>query len=86
MLEDYATDFIETWSTGHAVYGEHGAKSVHKVFNLLQWTYYSMQPVMRKLQSMLKEYCRLVQPGAKALKPVIINRKRHSEAGNSVLS
>ena len=82
MLEDHAADFIETWPTGHGVYGEHGAD---KVFNLLQRTYCSMQPATRRLQSMLKEHYRLVHPDAKALKPVIIKRKRHL-GENSVLS
>ena len=62
MLEDHATDFIETWSTGHGVYGEHGAESIHKVFNLLQRTYCSMKPATRRLHSMLKEHYRLVHP------------------------
>ena len=85
MLEDHAADFIETWSTGHGVYGEHGAEFIHKVFNLLQRTYCSMQPATRRLQSMLKEHYRLVHPDAKALKPAIIKRKRHL-GENSVLS
>ena len=85
MLEDHAADFIETWSTGHGVYGEHGAESIHTVFNLLQRTYCSMQPATRRLQSMLKEHYRLVHPDAKALKPVIIKRKRNL-GENSVLS
>ena len=61
MLEDHAGDFIETWSTGHGVYGEHGAESIHKVFNLLQRTYCSMQPATRHLQSMLKEQAGEIQ-------------------------
>ena len=59
--------FIETWSTGHGVYGEHGAESIYKILNLLQWTYCSMQPATRRLQSMLKEHYRLVHPDAKAM-------------------
>ena len=43
-------------------------------------------PATRRLQSMLKEHYRLVHPDAKALKPVIIKRKRHLEGENSVLS
>ena len=86
MLEDHAADFTETWSTGHGVYGDHGAESIHKVFNLLQRTYCSMQPATRCLQSMLKEHYRLVHPDAKTLKPVIIQRKRNKEGENSVLS
>ena len=81
MLEDHAADFIETWSTGHGVYGEHGAESIHKVFNLLQPTYCSMQPATRRLQSMLKEHYRLGNPDVKALKPVI-KRKRNPEGEN----
>ena len=81
MLEDHAGDFIETWSTGHGVYGEHGAESIHEVFNLLQRTYYSMRPATRRLQSMLKEHYRLGKPDAKALKPVI-KRKRNPEGEN----
>ena len=86
MLEDHAADFTETWSTGHGSYGEHGAESIHKVFSLLQRTYCSMQPTTRRLQNMLKEHYRLVHPDAKALKPVIIKRKRHPEGEKSVLS
>ena len=51
----HAVDVIETWSTGHGVYGDHGAESTHKVFNLLQKTYCSMKPARRRLQSMLKK-------------------------------
>ena len=74
MLKDHAADFTETWSTGYGD-GEHGAESIHKVFNLLQRTYCSMQPATRRLQSMLEEHYRLVNPDAKAMKPVIIKRK-----------
>ena len=71
MLEDHAdADFIKTWSTDHGVYGEHGAESIHKVFNLLQRTYCSMQPAKRRLRSILKEQYRLVNPDTSALKPV----------------
>ena len=41
-----------------------------------------MQPATRRLQSMLKEHCRLVHPDAKALKPVIIKRKQNPEGKN----
>ena len=37
-----------------------------------------------RLQSMLKEYYRLVHPDAKALKPVILRRKWHPKGENSV--
>ena len=50
MLEDHAADFIETWSTGHGVYGEHGAEFIRKVFGLLQRTCYPMKPATRYLQ------------------------------------
>ena len=76
----------ETLSTGHGVYGEHGAESIHKVFNLLQRTYCSIKPATRHLQSMLKEHYRLIHPDAKALKPVIIKKKWNPEGENSVLS
>ena len=39
MLGDHAAEFIETWSSsGHGVYEEHGAESIHKIFKLLQRT------------------------------------------------
>ena len=85
MIENYAADFIETWSSGHGVYGEHSAESIHKIFRLLQRTYRSMQLAMRRLQSMLKEHYRLVHPDAKTLKPVILKRKQHPKGENSVL-
>ena len=76
MLEDHAADFLETWSSpGHGVYGEDGAESIHKIFRLLQSTYCSMQPAMRRLESMLKQHYSLVHPDAMALKPVILKRK-----------
>ena len=82
MLEDHAADLIETWSTGHRVYGQHGAESIHKILNLLQRTYCSMKPARRHLQRMLKEHYRLVHPDAKALKPIIMKRKRQPEKEN----
>ena len=82
MPEDYESDFMETWSSGHGVYGEHGAESIHKIFRLLQRTYCSMQTATRCLQSMLKEHYRLVHPDAK---PVILQRKRGPKGENSVL-
>ena len=52
---------IENWSfPGHSIYGEHGAKSIHKIFGLLQRTYCSMQPATIRVHSMLKENYRLV--------------------------
>ena len=51
MLEDHAADFIETWSTGHGVYGEHGAEFICKVFSLLQRTCYPMKPATRQASS-----------------------------------
>ena len=54
--EDHAADFIETWSSpGHGVYGEQGAESINKIFRLLQKTYFSLQPPIIRLQSMLKK-------------------------------
>ena len=35
MLETHAADFMGSWKTGHGIHGEHGAKSIHKVFNTL---------------------------------------------------
>ena len=57
MLEDHTVNLIESSSPDHddGVYGEHGAESIHKIFRLLQRTYCSMQPVMIRLQSMLKK-------------------------------
>ena len=76
MLEDHAANFIERSLSGHGVYGDHGAKSIHKILRLMQRTYCSMQPATIRLQSMLKkEHYRLVHPDAKALKPVIPMRK-----------
>ena len=45
----YAADFTETWPSGHGVYGEHGDESIHKIFRLLQRTYFSMQSATRGL-------------------------------------
>ena len=76
MLIDHAAEFIERSSPGDGVYREHGAESIHKIFRLLQRTYYSMKPATISLQSMLKkEHYRLVNSDAKALKPVILKRK-----------
>ena len=82
MLKGHVPNFIGTCSTGLGVYGEHGTESIHKVFNLLQRTYCSTQPAMRRLQSMVKEQYRLVNPDAKALKPVIIKGKQNPEGEN----
>ena len=35
---DHAADFMERWSTGHLIYCEQGAESIHKVFNILRRT------------------------------------------------
>ena len=76
MLEDHAANFIERSLSGHGVYGDHGAKSIHKILRLMQRTYCSMQPATIRLQSMLKkEHYRLVDPAAKALKLAILKRK-----------
>ena len=77
-----AADVIETWSTDHGVYGDHGAESIHKIFNLLQRTHCSMKPARRRLEKMLKEHYRLVHPDKKASKPVIMKGKRHPEGEN----
>ena len=42
LLEDHAADFMERWSKGHGIYGEQGAESIHKVFNVLGRTYSSI--------------------------------------------
>ena len=56
MLEDHAADFIERSSTGHGVYRDHGAESIHKIFKLLQRIYCSIkQPATIRLHSMLKK-------------------------------
>ena len=77
MCKDHAADFIETWSSVHGVYREHGAESIHKIFMLLQRTYCTKQPATRHLQGMLKEHYRLVHPDTKALKPAILKRNQH---------
>ena len=56
-------------------YGEQGAESIHKVFNILKRTYSSIQPASKRLESMMNEHFRLVHPDAKSLKPEIKRRK-----------
>ena len=51
MLEDHTADFIEISLAGHGVCGEHDAKSIHKIFMLLQRTYCLFQPATTLLQS-----------------------------------
>ena len=75
LLEDHAADFMERWSTGHGIYGEQGAESIHKVFNILRRTYSSIQPASKRLESMMNEHLCLVHPDAKSLKPEIKRRK-----------
>ena len=75
LLEDHAADFMERWSTGHGIYDEHGAESIHKVFNILRRTYSSIQPASKRLESMMNEHLCLVHPDAKSLKPEIKRRK-----------
>ena len=75
LLEDHAADFMERWSTGHGIYGEQGAESIHKVFNILRRTYSSIQPASKRLESMMNEHLRLVHPDAKSPKPEIKRRK-----------
>ena len=55
MFEDHEADFIERSLPGHGVYREYGAESIHEISRLLHRTYCSMQPAMRRLQSMLKK-------------------------------
>ena len=75
LLEGYAADFMERWSTGHGIYDEQGAESIHKVFNILRRTYSSIQPASKRLESMMNKHFRLVHPNAKSLKPKIKRRK-----------
>ena len=49
LLEDHAADFMERQSTGHGIYGEQGAESIHKVFNILRRTCSSVQPSFKQL-------------------------------------
>ena len=71
LLDNHAADFMERWSTGHGIYGEQGAESIHKIFNILRCTYLSIQPASKRLESMMNEHFRLVHPDAKSLKPRI---------------
>ena len=57
------------WSTGHGIYGEKRADSIHKVFNILRRTYSSIQAASKRLESMMNEHFCLVDPDAKSLKP-----------------
>ena len=66
---------MERWSTGHGVYSEQGAESIHKVFNILRRTYLSIQPASNQLDSMMNGHFCLVHPDAKSLKPKIKRRK-----------
>ena len=75
MLEDHAADFRERWSTGHGIYGEQRAESIHKVFNILRRTYSSIQSASKRLETMMNEHFRLMHPDAKSLKPEIKRRK-----------
>ena len=86
MLEDLTADFIKRPLPGHGDYGEHGAESIHNIFRLLQRTYCYMQPATICLQSMPEKNYRLVHSDAKALKSVILHkRKWHPKGENSVL-
>ena len=49
LLEGHAADFMERWSTGNGIYGEQGAESIHKVFNILRHTYSSIQAASKRL-------------------------------------
>ena len=69
LLEDHAADFMERQSTGHGIYGEQGAESIHKVFNILRRTCSSVQPSFKQLEIMMNEHFRLVHPETKSLKP-----------------
>ena len=55
-----------TWNLGG---WEQGAESIHKVINIFRRTYSSIQPASKRLDSMINEYFRSVQPDSKSLKP-----------------
>ena len=68
LLEDHAVDFMKRWSTGHGIYGEQGAESIYKVFNILKHNYSSIQPASKRLESMMNEHFRLVPSWCKITK------------------
>ena len=82
MLESHAADFMESWQAGHGIYGEHGAESIHKVFNTLKRTYCSIPSATSRLNSMLKEHFCRVHPDAQKLRPDPIHRKRPLQERN----
>ena len=74
-VEDHAADFMERWSTGHGIYDEQEAESIHKIFNILRRTYSSIQAASKRPESMMNQHFPLVHPDAKSLKPEIKTRK-----------
>ena len=81
MLEDNAADFVENEKTGFGMYDEQGEESIQNEFNQIKITYCRMQPVLRRIESMLQEHYRRTHPESKAVKL----RNKFSRKGKTTL-
>ena len=75
MVEQHVVDFIAKWGAAFGYYGEQGAESLHNEFNKLNRTYCSIKPNTKRLEYILKEHHRRVNPEAKAIQPKTKKRK-----------
>ena len=68
-------NIIAKWGRAFGYRGEQGAKFLHNEFNKLNRTYCSIKPNTKRLEYILKEHHRQVNPEAKAIQPKTKKRK-----------
>ena len=74
-MEKHVLDFIAKWGADFGYYGEQGAESLHNEFKKFNRTYCSIKPNTKRLEYILKEQHRRVNPEAKVIKPKTKRRK-----------
>lgn len=74
LLEDHVIPWLSTWRLGLGFHGEHGAESIHAVFNELGRRYCKIRNPLTRLHYMMKEHHLAQCPHATALRPAAKKR------------
>ena len=55
-LKEHVVPIIEKWGIGCGMIGEQGTESIHKYFNVLEWTYCSIPDRLQRLKQKVFEH------------------------------
>ena len=74
ILDDHSVPQMTTWHCSLGLHAEHGAESIHNIFNSLERSYSNIKNPAQKLKAMLKEHALQTCSHAAKERPLIQHR------------